>query len=261
MDNSPKGLRHSITALEAEFHKFLRDAPWQNIKQAPGPQTQSQEKSRSGPGEVVVISPPPQDTGSTTDTKKKSFPWWRIFEGAGILAAVVVAGVNLFQWRDLRHNFAIDERPWVGIAGVETENGTVAGDKFSFESVSLKLTNSGKTPALNIGKYSVTFQTVRFNSKPPENNTANTSAIAGSGAMAPNTTIVQPIMPSTITDNFILDKNPDRTAHISVITYIVGQFSYSDIFPNSREHTTKFCLARYPAATNFRLCPFGQFMD
>lgn len=36
--------------------------------------------------------------------------------GIGVAGAVVYAVITYFQWRDLRHNFEIDERAWIKVA-------------------------------------------------------------------------------------------------------------------------------------------------
>ena len=42
--------------------------------------------------------------------------------------------------------------------------------------------------------------------------------------------------------------------------YILGKFTYSDVFPGTPRHTTKFCLMR-ETGISFGVCPNGNWMN
>jgi hypothetical protein len=62
--------------------------------------------------------------------------------------AIAYAIITYFQWHDLRHNFEIDERAWLKV-----EIGIPESAKIPFASV--KTTNIGKSPALQISEFTV----------------------------------------------------------------------------------------------------------
>src|ERR1019366_3177326 len=43
-----------------------------------------------------------------------------------------------------------DQRAWVGVVSVQTEQGAANQDSFSFQGISLTIHNSGRTPALKL---------------------------------------------------------------------------------------------------------------
>jgi len=264
MDNSPKGLRRSITALETEFHKLLRDAPWKHGKQPQSPQSQTQEKSDRCPGEIAVIPPSPQDTGSTTGAKKNSIPWWRIVEGIGILAAGVVAVVNGLQWRDANRNFRIDQRPWIRIETalinstdpVDATNGMVIK---TFKvgapiTIPIRIHNAGKLPALGT-EAAVLIQIADTEGRAlvlPNGKYVGTSVLPLMAIPRIRLEIVFPNgSSSTIRmsrygtengHNGVIDLKPDEAKVLADGTsriYIVARIDYRD--PFGKEHWTTLC--------------------
>ena len=117
MDNSPRALRKSITDLSAELHNLLRDAPWKNTREPGKQDANAQNDSHSHPRKISVVSPPPQGPDDPNRTPHKFFPWWRIPEGIGIIAAVVYAGIAYNQWQDASTNFKVDQRAWIKVSG------------------------------------------------------------------------------------------------------------------------------------------------
>jgi hypothetical protein len=169
-DNSPKGLRRSITALEGELHKLLRDAPWKNDKPSIGPQNYPKYDSHTAPG-----NPPLANDGAdnaeqkpTRQTEKRR-PWWirrwawkpwkrGIFAGAG-MAGIFYAIITYGQWSDANNNFRVDQRAWLRIQP-ETEH--LPGRDPAIEenfftplvgrplTIPLRVANIGKTSAMDI---------------------------------------------------------------------------------------------------------------
>jgi hypothetical protein len=76
----------------------------------------------------------------------------------GVLAAVIYAAITWFQWRDLRHNFMVDERAWL-----KTQISfppTLQGSK-----VLMKFVNIGKSVATN-AHYDAALQLVDSRNAP-----------------------------------------------------------------------------------------------
>jgi hypothetical protein len=98
-----------------------------------------------------VTTSEPTPTPFEPDKSRKSwydpFPWWKFFEGVGILFGILYAIVTICMWRDAHNNFIVDQRAWVSITSFRlekepTEDATDITIKFS-------LVDSGKTPAVN----------------------------------------------------------------------------------------------------------------
>jgi hypothetical protein len=71
-----------------------------------------------------------------------------LFTFLGFVVASIYACITYRQWKDLRRNFAIEQRPWIGIKdGIvnRNENGTVEWDA--------KIINTGKLPAFKVKTY------------------------------------------------------------------------------------------------------------
>ena len=69
----------------------------------------------------------------------------------GIAAGIIYAAVTVLQWRDLRRNFRVDERAWVGpLSTAIASEDTPDGSGVIFE---IPYTNTGKTPALKISSW------------------------------------------------------------------------------------------------------------
>lgn len=127
MDKATKALAQKVTALEKLVHE-LQNAPRKQNEEAvtdPGHAQQHHNEVQSNP----PVSPqgnPPDTKGR--DSKQKwynsaqwwkslrnhPFQWWK--ERAEIVALVAGIGyavVTYWQWRDLRHNFQVEQRAWI----------------------------------------------------------------------------------------------------------------------------------------------------
>jgi hypothetical protein len=146
MGNSPKELRGAIDAVAKQFrslenlvqrhasdlHKLLRDAPWKQNKTSIAPQNTSEGKSDGAIREDIFI-PPPNVPPSPCNPPQPEYPWYKTFQGwkpkldaakiilevVAIPFAIAYAVVTALQWRDLRHNFATDERAWVKVGEIK----------------------------------------------------------------------------------------------------------------------------------------------
>jgi hypothetical protein len=87
----------------------------------------------------------PIPLGGQESKKKwyKSIPWWKFWEGAGILAVIVYAVLTYLQWSDLRHNFFVDQRGWVKIESGFPESVAVGS---SVSELPVFVRNIGKSP-------------------------------------------------------------------------------------------------------------------
>jgi hypothetical protein len=70
---------------------------------------------------------------------------YRILEWTALGVAIIVAGINYFQWRDANSNFVKDERAWLSADkfGIATNTYGI-GKRFVYVA---QLTNTGKSPA------------------------------------------------------------------------------------------------------------------
>jgi hypothetical protein len=233
---------------------------------------------RSGETELpVTISNPRTEIPIRiqTETKRSCIEWvWQIIKGTleiGGFAAVIVYAVTTYcQWRDLRHNFIVDERAWVGIdiqlSAIKNPDGTI---KFVANGV---FKNTGKTPALKMssphsivtikawndaidqdrewidGMESLKLaedagrQTVEANKNANPQFMADFGAALANqrekwhgegGALAPNSTSQVNLANDTRANPSLKNGQPQ-------IVYWIGRFTYYDIF-GKEQHTTKFC--------------------
>jgi F0F1-type ATP synthase membrane subunit c/vacuolar-type H+-ATPase subunit K len=107
--------------LETIVHP-LRDAPRENNEQPATPQDNSSNKTENAPRQMPVVSPSPSDASKTNKTEREPNPWWkqwkpwkRLLGILGVGIGIGYACVTYFQWRDLRHNFEIDQRAWLEV--------------------------------------------------------------------------------------------------------------------------------------------------
>lgn len=88
---------------------------------------------------------------TATNTNKAKKPWYKTLEGwkarleiAAIPFIIGYAVVTFFQWRDLRHNFEVDQRGWIK---VNVDMPTALGPQ---SPVVVGMQNVGKSPALEL---------------------------------------------------------------------------------------------------------------
>src|ERR1022692_1442745 len=61
---------------------------------------------------VGQANPAPHSSQTTQKRWYQAFPWWKVLEGTAFAFGIFYAVVTFWQWRDLRHNFKVDERAW-----------------------------------------------------------------------------------------------------------------------------------------------------
>jgi hypothetical protein len=105
------------------------------------------------------IPSPQQNTEKPQKAWYKTLDWWKkVLEIIAIPFAIAYAIVTYCQWRDIRHNFQVDERAWIkartdeDIAGVYVNSVPVPwnGDTATFPLWTVRLTNIGKSVATDI---------------------------------------------------------------------------------------------------------------
>jgi hypothetical protein len=177
MGNSPKELRGAIDALAKqlhsldnavrqqvnEFHKLLKDAPWKHEPLGDGPRENPDGERESAPPQATPANDRPGDRPHRTDNRRNDRPqWWirmwvwepwkRGLSVAAGLATVGYAVITWHQWRDLRHNFQVDQRPWIDITDFRPMDkwywNATAGT--FIVNMSFTLRNTGKTPAIDV---------------------------------------------------------------------------------------------------------------
>jgi alkyl hydroperoxide reductase subunit AhpC len=74
---------------------------------------------------------------AASDSKQSHKPWYKTGQGwkaaieiIGIAFAVGYAIVTYLQWQDLRHNFIVDERAWLGIKDITLVNPVELGKNY-----------------------------------------------------------------------------------------------------------------------------------
>jgi len=288
--------------------------PLQKAIQSIQPQGNANAKTDNSKHEGLPRHSSAKSNVPQTDTAKKKshcssacFLRWGNFVVQILIfvAASFYGGVAFRQWHSQLDAMRIDQRAWVSVVGINTENGTVTDHTLKIDSVNIGIHNSGKTPAIKMG--SVEFLSVtrplsdpipdydieskainerldeRFESLKREKMeslkrqnpemvekymamekknedewkarmaSAGKQFIQNSGVVAPGVTIIL---------KFGQDYRWDlRTKDdVWMSGYILGKFTYHDVFDGTKLHTTKFCLMN-AGATQFSICPQSNWMD
>ena len=194
----------------------------------------------------------------------------------------------------------LDQRAWVCLIDVQTVGGTETHDTFRVESVIVVIHNSGKTPALKISGQCCLFSSYLWSEPIPDYDSESRKSEEMRATLRKRNheqmmaiTKEHPELAATIIErdkefearSSAMEKSvfhagevlaPGVTHASGVVSktqwgtrderdrpktlYILGKFTYRDIFPGTPEHTTKFCLMR-SGGTTFSLCPESHWMD
>jgi hypothetical protein len=234
-DNSPKGLRRSITALETELHNLLQNAPWKqnNASESPREAAANKNDTASGKPSLAIQIPP-----SPCNPKKSSKPWYKTLQGwktllevIAIPFAITYAVVTWCQWRDLRNNFEIEQRAWIYFKDLKTNRAVANGvpgviDGYTFSAI---LENSGNTPATQAFIYftsDVVASDMLFDF-PIDTKMGYAKLVFGPHASIETSTI-------SLTDQYWAV--PPKKTRI-----FWGWVVYRDIFPKTDIRLTEFC--------------------
>ena len=145
-----------LTNLEKAVHKLeqLANAPRQQDDRSPSDQSHTRQKDNGAepePSRPSNIIPAHQHTEAPQQEWYKTFGWrilrfvwsFRFLEGIGIIAVIVYTSLTWLQWRDLRHNFEVDQRAWIKPLYKQPVDDTVSIWQ-------LRMNNIGKSPALRV---------------------------------------------------------------------------------------------------------------
>jgi hypothetical protein len=247
MDNSPNALRRSIAALEAEFHKLLRDAPWKQNTAGVSPQDAADEKGDGAPRKGAFLAMP--DIPPTpTDTPQPKQPWYKTFDGwkpklesakvilevAAIPFAIAYAVITFYQWQDLQKNFEADQRSWLRVLS-DINPQTIKGN-----AVGLHFKNFGKVVAESIVIDAVvevvnSDSAPRLKVEPPLTRAYSGFLFPGDEPAAASPV---PIHPSPQGNLPITAPEIDNLTKGKTYLAIYGVATYRDHF---RKHWTRFC--------------------
>jgi hypothetical protein len=197
-----------------------------------------------------------------------------------------LSATNLQASQDAIH---LDERPWIGIAGVTTDGGTETQDAFRVESVSIAFHNSGKTPAVRMKLECCMFSSILWRLPIPDYDetvkenerskqalrdseikqhpelakifreqdaliaSENKNFIHEGGILAPGVFYTAGVISKTQ-----WQRPTEAGQHLTL--YVMGKLTYYDIFPGTKQHSTKFCLM-HTGGTSFSVCPASNWMD
>lgn len=196
-----------------------------------------------------------------------------------------------------RETAGLDQRAWVGLVGVETVGGEQTSDAFSFKSIIVAIRNSGKTPALKLSGECCMYVNRPWTDPIPDYDTetkmieeerrkhdeerrkrneeeikrhpefadrirefeqsysqATERKIPTGGVLAPGIVNNISVAPSM---KFGRTRKPGEAPQT---LYVIGRFTYTDIFTGTQRHSSKFCLM-YTGGDSFNICPESNWMD
>jgi hypothetical protein len=150
------------------------------------------------------------------------------FAGVGLAVLIIYTTFAGLQWHEMHHSLLVDQRAWVGVVSADPPDLKPKPDFF----VTLHVTNSGHTPALNFHSETVLHSLTkdeRF--EPVYDATVETPS---RGVIQPGEVIFLQSIRWPITQPQI-----DWVKSGQYILYVYGRMSYDDIF-HATHHTT-FC--------------------
>jgi len=143
-----KSIIQRLSSLEKNFHKLSDHPPEQS--QIPANQAGQASEGHMSVGRQAAVAAPinlsPLQTGDSRKPWYGSIQYWKILEGIGIIAVVWYAVITHLQWKDLRHNYMVDERALMKVERKEEGSPTRASDVISL-STGGTVTNVGKSVA------------------------------------------------------------------------------------------------------------------
>jgi hypothetical protein len=234
-----KQIQTMLHALGKEGY-HLTSAPGKQDAQAIDQQTHARQEHHATDIHLAVGSQSTPSTQDEREPKKRWYcriPWWKILEGLGIIGVIWYAAVSHIQWRDLRHNFEIDQRSWV-MAEISM------GITDPLPSVMLKATNVGKSPALKLLTVSM-FEIVDRDKGPdlPPVTHDHLATRQQIQLLFPNKSVDTPVQflrtaPNTGTPQFNTSELADLRSGRSYLA-VFGTAFYEDQFG---KHWTRFCV-------------------
>lgn len=241
MDNKALAdfIRYELSKVISALNKLTLkiNGPRKDGETTVRPQQTSADANQQPQIPVLAVSPAPAHANETRTQTKKSQPRrsrirrvWRqskrIFfkkdrlERAAFLAGIVYAVVTVVEWRDLRHNFEIDQRAWIQIA--QGLPATVTED-IVVDRMPITLKNVGKNPAFQ------TLVDAQFNivdaDKPPSFSFESMHSIARQSLLFP-----QEATPEGIPVLFRSPTGEARKISVEEIRRLIAGTAYLVIF-------------------------------
>jgi hypothetical protein len=241
----PEHLNRRVTRLEEKvIHLEHLNTPRQQNTAGNSPQETAAQERNSAPTQTMLAQQVPPAALSCANKPKD--PWYKTIEGwyhlfaiAGIPFAIGYAVVTYCQWRDLRKNFTLDERAWVGVgdaASPKLKSGDAlvyvkAGFPVEYSVIAI---NSGKTPAKNVH----TLMTMRSYpaNEPFKPIYERISPSQSAFVMMPGGHI---LLAETPSDQIMSEGDIKSLTDRATILYFYGTITYDDIF--DEHHSTTFC--------------------
>lgn len=118
-----------------------RGSPRENQQEAEANKNDSNTAPHETPRQPALVLEPPEEKPKPKQKRKKP-KFWGLVKKFGVVAGILYAFVNYWQWRDVRRNFAIDERGWVSFQDAKL---MIPYDQDHL-GVLMRFTNLGKTP-------------------------------------------------------------------------------------------------------------------
>jgi hypothetical protein len=162
MDNTAKDFAQKIISeLEKIYHVLLNTPRQQQIAPV---DPESTLRGSNPPAQLPASFA--QTIGHTNQSKRSWYKtakrWKTIVEMIAIPFAIGYAVVTYRQWRDLHHNFEVDERAWLYVSRSVLPKEPSEEDRHI--QINAFVANSGKTPAVAVGLKSGIFL---FDHDPP----------------------------------------------------------------------------------------------
>lgn len=213
----------------------------------------AKENSKANDG-TAFVAPNHPAPAKPKNIYRKSYRcarrWKPFLEIAALVAGIGYAIVTYYQWRDLRDNFKVEQRAWIGVMGVGIE-GLVSGTVTA--RFPLTITNTGKTPARFVEFRSNLGYVRHPNGKPEEMigiGGGESEKIVGDfdPARKPKNTnragTIQPGAQNQILHTAIFSSGigvtPDEIMTGNKTVFLQGIIWYTDIFGG--EHWTRYCF-------------------
>ena len=275
MDNAAKDFAHKILLqLDKIVHLLSISPPRESNATSDGQQGETGEEFIQTVRHPGLTVPSPRNRANPKTAGDYKWPRWRIVEGIGITAAVIVAVANSCQWRDANRNFRVDQRPWIKVELIPSEpeghqtDVTVATG--SLLVIPIRVKNIGKTPANEVtgtfaiqiaGKDDDLFLPPDMNDPPY---VAHPTHLIGfthieTGTIFPDQAHDWPI--SKVGNTKVGKSEPvaltqsevDLLAHGAALIYIGGTIAYFDEF--GLKHWTRYCTTVPDSHNGQASCP------
>lgn len=155
LHNRLRVIDNAIRSLEAKI-----SSPRQEAEASGRPEETSPQEDHAAQWQAALkhqVPPAPKDSEQSQKPWHKTLNGWKtLAELVAIPFAIGYAIVTFCQWRDLRHNFEVDQRPYVYHVSVEDQTAinakmiNISNSGAYIMGVEVKVRNYGKSPAMNM---------------------------------------------------------------------------------------------------------------